>query len=65
MTVPVADRLLTPNKVAELLGVEHATLVDWRYRLQDPPWIKLGHRTIRYSRRAVDRWLASCESGAC
>lgn len=53
------DELLTPTDLAELLGVEVTTLVDWRYRRHGPPWIKLGHRTVRYSRNAVERWLAS------
>lgn len=55
------DRLLTPADLAEMLGVEVATLVDWRYRRQGPPWIKLGHRTVRYRRTSVERWLTARE----
>ena len=50
------DRLLTPDDVAELLGVPRATLYSWRYRGAGPPAIRVG-RHLRYRWSDLDQWL--------
>lgn len=54
------DRLLTPAEVSEILGVGNTTLQDWRLVPgKGPAFIRLGHRTVRYRRSAVDAYLDS------
>lgn len=58
------DELLTPEAVAEKLGVALTTLQTWRARRVGPPSIRVGHRTVRYSAAALQRWLESREQRA-
>ncbi len=60
-----ADELLTPAQVAELLQVSTATLAAWR-RIENrgPVSTRLGHRTVRYRRTAVEAFVASREQRA-
>lgn len=55
--------LLTPAEVAGLLKLDTknpvATLRQWRCEGRGPDWIALTPRTIRYTRGAVERFLAS------
>jgi excisionase family DNA binding protein len=54
---PNANRLLTPDEVAEMLDVKPQTLAVWRcQKRQDLPYIKVGHK-IRYRLRDVEAWL--------
>jgi excisionase family DNA binding protein len=53
----VADSLLTPEGLAEFLGVPVATLYQWRYRGIGPRAYRVG-RHLRYAPEEVDRWLA-------
>ncbi|SEI03638.1 helix-turn-helix domain-containing protein [Pseudomonas asplenii] len=49
--------LLTPEQVADVLGLSPRTLAAWRSsRRNDLPWIKVGAR-IRYRRGDVISWL--------
>ncbi len=52
-----AGSLLTVNEAAERLGVS----VSWLYRnAKDLPFTrKLGHRTLRFDARALERWAAA------
>ncbi|MCU0269061.1 MAG: helix-turn-helix domain-containing protein [Acidimicrobiales bacterium] len=52
------ERLLTPEELAEELGVPVATLYQWRYRRTGPVVLRIG-RHLRYRRDDVDAWLAS------
>jgi predicted DNA-binding transcriptional regulator AlpA len=53
----LADRLLTPEEVAACLRVTSTWVYShWRQRL--PFGRKLGHRTLRFSSRALERHLA-------
>ncbi len=51
-----ADRLLTPEEAARLLGVE----VSWlsRHRRRLPFARKLSHKTVRYSEAGLRKWQA-------
>ena len=51
--------LLSPQAVAELIGVRVETLATWRStHRQGLPYIRIG-RKIRYAEQAVLAWLAS------
>jgi predicted DNA-binding transcriptional regulator AlpA len=59
VTAPVrpADELLTVEEAAARLHVE----VSWLYRhARDLPFTrKLGHRTLRFEARGLERWAAN------
>lgn len=55
----VATDLLTPSAAAEHLGIAHCTLAAWRQRGTGPSHLRLGYRTVRYSRAELDAWIAS------
>ncbi|MFZ0013294.1 MAG: helix-turn-helix domain-containing protein [Acidimicrobiia bacterium] len=48
--------LLSPQQVAEYLGIPVATLHQWRYRREGPPGFRVG-RHVRYRRSDVDDWI--------
>lgn len=52
----MAERLLTPVEVAEVLGVPVATLYQWRTRGEGPLGLRVG-RHLRYRQADLDRWL--------
>ncbi|WP_423820704.1 helix-turn-helix domain-containing protein [Salinisphaera sp. SPP-AMP-43] len=52
-----ANRLLTPNQVAELLGVTVHTLAVWRCTKRYPlTFLKIGSR-VRYRQADVDAFI--------
>lgn len=53
------DGLMTPQHLAEFLGVALATLSDFRVRRVGPPFLKVGG-LVRYRRSDVERWLDGC-----
>lgn len=56
------DDLLTPAEVCEILRVPNTRLQDWRLvEGRGPAFIRLGKRTVRYRRSAVDAFLARFE----
>lgn len=60
MSTPVEQPdLLTPNQMAQILGVSTGTLAVWRctkrYAL---PYIKIG-RSVRYSRAHGNQFIAA------
>ncbi|MGH9491476.1 MAG: helix-turn-helix transcriptional regulator [Terriglobales bacterium] len=48
--------LLTPSEVAKLLRLPVATLAQWRYRGQGPPFLRLG-RVVRYDAADVAKFV--------
>ena len=51
--------LLTPEEVANALGLSHRTLAAWRSNRRNLlPYVKVGNR-IRYRRQDVAAWLES------
>ncbi len=62
----MSGQLLTPADAAHLLAVDERTLSDWRYRREGPPFLKLGHRTVRYAVADLSSWLEArtVEGGA-
>lgn len=52
-------RLLTPDEVAEMLGVQAKTLSVWRYtKRYDLPYVKSG-RLVRYREEDVTDFIMS------
>lgn len=54
--------LLTPDEVAALLKVTPKTLEGWREKGTGPAFVRLGHRTVRYSTTALKDWLDKSSS---
>ncbi|MGA2606249.1 MAG: helix-turn-helix domain-containing protein [Terriglobia bacterium] len=57
LRVPESARLLTSFEVARFLRVSHWTLCDWRKNGVGPPFLKLSRQTVRYPRRAFERYM--------
>jgi len=53
------ESLLTPNDVAEILGVSVGTLAQWRHRGHGPRFYSLTGQAVRYRRSDVDEWVES------
>lgn len=53
-----SPELLTPDTLAEFLGVPVATVYRWRTRGVGPRGLKVG-RHVRYRRADVEAWLDS------
>ncbi|HVD17594.1 MAG TPA: helix-turn-helix domain-containing protein [Propionibacteriaceae bacterium] len=49
---------LTPEELAEELNVPMKTLYVWNHKRKGPAFTRVG-KHVRYSRTAVDEWLAS------
>lgn len=62
MTVSERQALLTPDEVAEMLGVPVSTLRFWRQTKAGPGWVKVG-RLVRYPVGELDTWLGQQPSG--
>ena len=48
--------LLTPEQVAERLGLAPSTLRNWRHLRKGPPWVSLGNRA-RYREDSLEEWI--------
>ena len=53
---------LTPTAVCALLSIEKSFLSRLVNEKQFPV-IKIGHRTLRYDKRAIEKWLLKCQQG--
>jgi len=51
------NRLLTPEEVAEVLGVPVATLYRWRHHHDGPRSLKVG-RHLRYRSEDVEEFIS-------
>lgn len=56
-------RLLTRDEVRDLFGLSQRFLEAAVHTGDGPPRIKIGHRTVRYLREDVERWIASRRVG--
>lgn len=56
MHLPVSDRLMTVEEVADFLGVPVATLYQWRHKGTGPVAFRVG-RFLRYDPAEVRIWL--------
>lgn len=59
-----ADRLLPAKEAAALVGLSPATLAAWRSRgvADQPPFVRLGRRAVRYRETAIREWIAKRET---
>ncbi len=55
-------RMMTPDELAEYLGVPLRTLYAWRYRGEGPRGYKIG-KHIRYRQSDIKVWLEEQASG--
>ena len=53
-----ADQYLKAAQAAKLLSLSTATLARWRMHGLGPDYIKISATVVRYSRAAIERWLA-------
>lgn len=51
---------MSPEDLAEYLGIPVATIYQWRHKGYGPPAVKIG-RHLRYRRIGVDAWIAQQE----
>lgn len=49
--------LLTSQELAKYLGLTEATIRNWQWAGQGPPFVRLGNKVIRYRREDVEKWL--------
>ena len=54
---------MTAAELAELLRVHQSTLARWRLANKGPAWVSVGDQ-FRYSREAVQAWIAANTNGA-
>lgn len=57
-----ASEWFTTDDLSKLLAVPPATIRTWRYLGTGPSYVKLG-RLVRYSRAAVESWIAGATRG--
>ncbi len=54
--IALGDALLSPQQLADYVGVPVATVYRWRYEGTGPRGIKVG-KHVRYRRQDVEAWL--------
>lgn len=57
----VASQMLTKEQLREALNLPSTKMVDSLMQRRVIPFIKLGHRTVRFERAAVERALGKIE----
>ena len=50
------DNLLTENQASEVLGLAPQTLSNWRSAGKGPRYVRIGVRTIRYPKSALEEF---------
>ena len=55
------ENLLTPQEIADVLGVKASTIYQWTHE-EYIPHVKLG-RFVRFRQSQVERWLEKHENG--
>ena len=61
MTTDQPETLLTTTEAAARIGVAEITMRLWRWRdnSQQPPYIRLGTRGVKYRAGDLEKWIAS------
>jgi hypothetical protein len=57
LRVPESAELLTSLEVRRFLRLSRDTLRDWRKNGGGPPFLRLSRQTVRYPRRAFERYV--------
>lgn len=60
----VNEELLTPEKLAEELGIQVSTLRRWRGEGIGPKPTRLTYHLVRYRRADVNAWIAERSNAA-
>jgi len=47
---------MSPERVAEILGLSENTLQDWRWKRIGPVWKDTG-KCVRYSEADLEQWI--------
>lgn len=55
-------RFLSIIELAEFLGIPRLTIYQWIHQ-RKIPHIKLGHKTVRFDREQIERWLEEKKVG--
>lgn len=58
------DPLMTTQEAATWMGVVPKTLKEWRRKKIGPSFVRLGHRTVRYTRASLVAWTLAREEAA-
>ena len=53
------ENLLTPQEIADVLGVSKSTIYQWTHQ-EYIPHVKIG-RFVRFRQSQVEKWLKKCE----
>lgn len=51
------EKLLNSEETALFLGVQLSTLKSWRRTGVGPPFVRIGHNTIRYCPAKLQQWI--------
>lgn len=51
------EALLNEQEAADFLGLEPRTLTQWRANAREIPYVRLGHKTVRYRRADLVDWV--------
>lgn len=56
-----SDNLLSTKAAASRLGIAEITLRIWRWQRNpnQPPWVRVGSRIVKYDPAALDAWKKS------
>jgi predicted DNA-binding transcriptional regulator AlpA len=57
------DRYIRPDDLAARLAISARQVRRWRQDGDGPPYIRLGHNTVRYRLGEVQRWEQSRREG--
>lgn len=52
------DEAVDTAEASRIIGFPVCTLHTWRSRGDGPPFLKIGHRSVRYQRRTLLQWMA-------
>ena len=55
------DTMCNPDLIADYYDVKERTLADWRRAGTGPPYIRCGHKTIRYLAGSVREYARSSQ----
>jgi predicted DNA-binding transcriptional regulator AlpA len=56
-----SDTLITTTEAAARIGISEITIRKWRWldSPNQPPFVRLGPRSVKYRLGDLDKWLAS------
>lgn len=54
-----SGRLLTPDEVAEMIGISTETLAQWRSQRRGIPFVKISRSVVRYRHCDLENFLTA------